>query len=347
MTDNAIKAVAKGQNSRRFLYYLLKTLQLNGRQSGSGQPLINQSALSTIKVRVPTASNQSTIAHILGTLDDKIELNRRKNETLEAMAQAIFKNWFVDFGPTRAKMEGRAPYLPPEIWDLFPDALDDEGKPEGWEVRNLGDLFNVTIGRTPPRKEQQHFLPCGRGRTWLSIKAMGDIQTFAMKSEEDLTKAAVRQYRIPVVPEGTVLVSFKLTVGRVAIAVKEMHTNEAIAHLGSGNSTPVSNWFTYCFMKNFDYRTLASTSSIATAVNSRSIRGIRMVVPQTEIHAAFKSIAEPLFMRILGNLIEFRALVQTRDTLLPKLISGEVRFGDAAKSVNFVADQPAGDSAPR
>ena len=76
--------------------------------------------------------NSKTIASILGALDDKIDLNRRMNETLEAMARAIFKDWFVDFGPTRAKMEGRAPYLAPEIWALFPDRLDDEGKPEGW-----------------------------------------------------------------------------------------------------------------------------------------------------------------------------------------------------------------------
>ncbi len=88
-----------------------------------------------------TLPEQRAIAHVLGTLDDKIELNRRMNETLEAMARAIFKDWFVDFGPTRAKMEGQEPYLPPEIWNLFPDALDDEGKPEGWLNYSARDLF--------------------------------------------------------------------------------------------------------------------------------------------------------------------------------------------------------------
>ena len=94
-------------------------------------------------------SEQRAIAHILGTLDDKIELNRRMNATLETMARAIFKDWFVDFGPTRAKAEGRAPYLPPELWDLFPDALDDQGKPV--RVVNLGTLGRYRLHiSTPP-----------------------------------------------------------------------------------------------------------------------------------------------------------------------------------------------------
>ena len=169
---------------------------------------------------VPPISEQTSIAELLGCLDDKIELNRRMNDTLEAMARAIFRDWFVDFGPTRAKAEGRAPYLVPELWDLFPDSLGTEGHPIGWRRKNLGELFNVSIGRTPPRKERHHFVPSGQGRTWLSIKTMGNIQTFATASEEDLNPEAVRLFRIPEVPSGTVLVSFKLTVGRVAIAAK-------------------------------------------------------------------------------------------------------------------------------
>ena len=156
------------------------------------------------------------------------------NGTLEAMARAIFKDWFVDFGPTRAKAEGRTPYLAPDIWDLFPDALDDEDKP---------------------------------------VKTMGDIQTFAVTSEEDLTPDAIQQFRVPLIPAGTVLVSFKLTVGRVALAAKDMHSNEAIAHLVANHETPVANVFTYCFMKDFNYESLGSTSSIATAVNSKVDQG--------------------------------------------------------------------------
>ena len=100
---------------------------------GSVQP---RSTSSSSSCHLPPLAEQDAIASILGALDDKIDLNRRMNETLEAMARAIFKDWFVDFGPTRAKMEGRAPYLAPEIWALFPDRLDDEGKPEGWSIEH-------------------------------------------------------------------------------------------------------------------------------------------------------------------------------------------------------------------
>ncbi len=99
---------------------------------------ITGSDLSQLRIPAPPVSEQKAIASVLGALDDKIELNRRMNETLEAMARAIFKDWFVDFGPTRAKLEGRLPYLAPDIWSLFPDRLDEEGKPDGWTTSTTG-----------------------------------------------------------------------------------------------------------------------------------------------------------------------------------------------------------------
>ena len=289
------------------------------------------------QVPLPPLEEQAEIADTLSIFDKKIELNRRMNETLEAMARAIFEDWFVDFGPTRAKAEGRAPYLAPELWDLFPDALDDEGKPVGWRSDFLGALFKVSIGRTPPRKEKQHFVPGGSGRTWLSIKTMGNIQTFALASAEDLTLDAVKQFRVPLIPAGTVLVSFKLTVGRVAIAATEMHSNEAIAHLVENHETPIANVFTYCFMKDFDYDRLSSTSSIATAVNSKTIKAIEMIVPDSATHTAFVAIVKPLFDQILCNLRESDSLSATRNILLPKLMSGEIRLPEAEKTVEGVA----------
>ncbi|MEO3430713.1 restriction endonuclease subunit S [Pelagibius sp. CAU 1746] len=324
-------------NNPRFAYYLLRTLDLAHYNSGSAQPSLNRNYIHPIPLPFPDRREQDLIVELLGSLDDKIELNRRMNETLEAMARAIFKDWFVDFGPTRAKAEGRAPYLAPAIWELFPDGLDGQDKPAGWEKRSLGKLFSVSIGRTPPRKEREHFVPGGEGRTWLSIKTMGDLQTFAVASEEDLTPEAIKQFRVPLIPAGTVLVSFKLTVGRVAIAARDMHSNEAIAHLVAHEHTPVSNVFTYCFMKNFDYETLGSTSSIATAVNSQSIKAIEMIVPDADTHAGFQAMVQPLFDRILANVRECRTLSATRDLLLPKLMSGKIGLQEAEKVVEAVA----------
>src|SRR5215207_5479124 len=128
------------------------------------------------------------------------------------MARAIFKDWFIDFGPGRAKMEGRTPPgLAREVAALFPDGLDAQGLPKGWTRQPVGALFDVSIGRTPPRHEQQHFVNHGQGLNWLSIKSMGDLQVFAFESDENLTFDAIERFRVPVVPGGTVVVSFKLT----------------------------------------------------------------------------------------------------------------------------------------
>ena len=124
----------------RWAYYELLTQNINEMDSGSAIPSTSRDEFYGLPVLVPPLLEQRAIAHILGTLDDKIELNRRMNETLEAMARALFKDWFVDFGPTRAKIEGRDPYLAPKIWDLFPDKLDEDGKPEGWEFGRLADI---------------------------------------------------------------------------------------------------------------------------------------------------------------------------------------------------------------
>src|SRR5690606_27701666 len=137
-------------NDPRFLFYLLSTLSLNSWRAGSGQPLLNQDILSRIPASVPEPEEQRAIAHILGTLDDKIELNRRMSETLEAMARALFKSWFVDFDPVRAKAEGRDPGLPKPLADLFPARLVDSelGEiPEGWKVKCVDDEFELTMGQ--------------------------------------------------------------------------------------------------------------------------------------------------------------------------------------------------------
>ena len=131
-----------------FLLYALSELDVRGYLTGSTMPKLTQGNLNRVSLLTPPLTEQRAIARILGTLDDKIELNRRMNETLEAMARALFKDWFVDFGPTRAKIEGRDPYLAPEIWDLFPEKLDEDGKPEGWETKALSEVIELNPERS-------------------------------------------------------------------------------------------------------------------------------------------------------------------------------------------------------
>lgn len=155
----------------RFKYYALSSLGLEDMNTDSAVPGLNRNAAHARTLNIPEEPEQRAIAHILGTLDDKIELNRKMNETLEEMARALFKDWFVDFGPTRAKIAGREPYLPAEVWELFPDRLVDSelGEiPEGWSVKSVKECFNLTMGQSPPGhtyNDEGDGLPFFQGRT--------------------------------------------------------------------------------------------------------------------------------------------------------------------------------------
>ncbi|MDP3566414.1 restriction endonuclease subunit S [Sediminibacterium sp.] len=328
-------------NNPRFAYYLLSRLDLPNHAVGSAQPSLNRNHISPLPIRVPDRPEQDRIAHVLSTLDDKIELNRRMNETLEQMAQAIFKDWFVDFGPVRRKQEGASDPIAimgglvqnsaraAELAALFPDALGDNDLPEGWRPNSLGKLFEIKIGRTPPRKEKHHFVENEtEGVPWLSIRDLGTCGTFAYSTSECLTVDAVNGFRVPLIEKGTVVVSFKLTVGRVAIAERQMLSNEAIAQLASKAESPPTA-FTYSFMKQYDYSQLGSTSSIATAVNSESIRQITLELPPEKLLSTHHELVGPLLNLIQSRGAENRTLAETRDYLLPKLMSGEVRVRDA------------------
>lgn len=348
VTDNAIKAIANTHDEARFWYYALMSADLSRLRSGSGQPLINQRSLNTVELPIPARQERLAIATVLGSLDDKIELNQRMNETLEAMAQAIFRDWFVDFGPTRRKIDGatdpveimgglvRDPHRARELADLFPAKMGDNGLPEGWSYSSLGEVFNITIGRTPPRKEQQHFTSAGDGVPWMSIRDLGDCGVFIQDTAEGLTSDAVGRFRVPLIEPDTVVVSFKLTVGRVAITERRMLSNEAIAHLGATSCTQ-SPWFTYLWMQQFDYSRLGSTSSIAIAVNSKSIKMIEFPIVGAALLSAFHDLVDPVFCMIRSKSSESRTLAATRDLLLPKLMSGEIRLRDAERMIEAVA----------
>ena len=144
--DTAYYLVPKTELDMRWLYYAVKHYKLGEVDDGSPIPSTTRAAVYMLELDVPPKPEQRAIAHILGTLDDKIELNRKRNQTLEAMARALFKDWFVDFGPVRARMEGQEPYLPADLWQLFPDRLDDEGKPEGWSERPLDEIADFLNG---------------------------------------------------------------------------------------------------------------------------------------------------------------------------------------------------------
>lgn len=188
------------------------------------------------------------------------------------------------------------------------------------------EFFDIAIGKTPPRKEHQWFSTNPSDVTWVSISDMGSSGTYISKSSEQLTAEAIKKFNIKIIPDNTVILSFKLTVGRVAITHGEMATNETIAHFKTDN--PVFNEYLYCYLKEFNYQTMGSTSSIATAVNSKIIKAMPFVVPTNDEIAHFHGLVGPMFSQILVNQIENDHLTELRNSLLPKLMSGEIDVSD-------------------
>lgn len=263
---------------------------------------ISQESLANIEIEIPDTDTQKEIAQILSSLDDKIELNLQMNQTLEAMAQAIFKEWFVDFN-----------------FPGFDGELVD-GLPKGWRIGKLGEVCEVQIGRTPPRMQTQWFSLDKNDVKWISIKDMGQSGVYIFSTSEYLTNEAIEKFRIPVIEKNTVIVSFKLTVGRLAITTEKMLSNEAIAQL----KTEIIPEFLFLYLKNYNWGALGSTSSIATAVNSKSIKEIEILVADEVVLKEFEKVISPIFEKIKNNSIQIQTLTQTRDTLLPKLISGQL-----------------------
>lgn len=296
----------------RFLCYCLKSprvynyISLNC-VSGSALPRIILKDFKGVNIRVPSLDDQRRIASILSSLDRKIELNNKINADLEEMAQAIFKNWFVDFEPFK---DGK--FVDSELGMI----------PEGWKVGRADDFYQINIGKTPPRKEHKWFSTNPADKIWVSIANMGNSGIFISDSSEYLTKEAVDRHNIIMVPRNTILLSFKLTVGRVAIADKELTTNEAIARFILSDDKYME--YLYLYLKNFDYNSLGSTSSIATAVNSKTIKGMQMLQPSDKVIDAFHIQVNPIFEKIRSLTKENSRLSLLRDTLLPRLMSGEL-----------------------
>ena len=299
---------------------ILEELQFIAEGRSGTFPQITFNELKSLKISLPLLNEQKAIVDILSSLDDKIELNNQMNKTLEEMAQALFKRWFVDF---EFPNEEGQPYK-----SSGGEMVESElGMiPKGWEVLKAQEYYNITIGKTPPRKESHWFSTDNKDVKWISISDLGANGTFVTNTNELLTKDAIKKHNVQVVPPGTVVLSFKLTVGRVAITAEEMTTNEAIAHFKKEDDSVRE--YTYFYLKNFNYESLGNTSSIAKAVNSKIIKSMPILIPNKSIIEKYHSIVFQIFENIKNNRLNNESLKQTRDTLLSKLMSGEIRVSD-------------------
>ncbi len=327
-----------------FLYYYLTTdevvyfLNSVAEANTTTFPAFNASLFENIEVTIPDLATQTQIAQILTSLDDKIELNLQMNQTLEAMAQALFKEWFVDFNfPTSSEL-GLKGLNDDRILDVKrktenkeilqssnPKNHNSDKLPKGWRMGKLNEVARIEIGRTPPRLEEEWFSKDEKDNKWISIRDMGQSGIYIFNTSEYLTNAAIEKFRIPVIPENTVILSFKLTIGRLAITTEKMLSNEAIAQINSSDFPPE---YIYLYLKTYNWGSLGSTSSIATAVNSKTIKEMEILIPDTDISNLFKEVIRPIFEKIKYNSLQIQSLTQTRDTLLPKLMSGKITLSE-------------------
>jgi type I restriction enzyme S subunit len=202
---------------------------------------LNTLILSECPVILPPLPEQKAIAHILGTLDDKIELNRQMNETLEAMARAIFKDWFVDFGPTRAKMSGRAAYLPEELWSLLPEAIDEEtGLPQGWEERTIVDSCARIVNGGTPKRDNNEYWDNG-DIPWLTSAEVR--QKVIIETDNFITQKGLIESSAKIIDSGsTVVALYGATAGQVSYLATEVSTNQAICALTPKKGYSIYNY---------------------------------------------------------------------------------------------------------
>ncbi len=315
-----------------FLFFLLKWLKpmfaeiaRNKQTTGLGHITIQD--LKRTSVGIPGAKEQAEIVGVIGPIQNKIELNRRMNETLEAMARAIFKDWFVDFGPTRAKAERRAPYLAPELWELFPDALDDEGKPVGWDHGTLADVAESPRRGVSPADVSADIPYIGLEHMprrsvalsdWDSAGKVKSNKTQFLKGEILFGKLRPYFHKVGIAPlDGICSTDIVVVIPRAqewgAFALACLSSDEFV-----------------------DYTDRTSTGTKMPRTSWKMMAQYKVCLPPKHVVCAYQGVARPLLDLLDANIGETSALAQTRDLLLPKLMSGAIRLCDTEAAVKEV-----------
>lgn len=272
-------------------YYLLSEYgnkEIIANTVGSTQPKLPIYGIDNFNIKLPSIDKQKRIVKLLNSIDEKVKLNNEINNNLSEQIKYIYNDIFIDYA----------------------------------NYKRLDEISNVTIGKTPPRSEQECFTTNKNDVKWVSISDLGKSGMFIFDTSEKLTQEAVDKYNVKVIPKDTVILSFKLTVGRTGFTTEDMTTNEAIAHFDLNNKE--LNNYLYCTLTYFNYSDLGSTSSIATAINSKIVKSIKIGIPSDEQLNKFNNLTSAMFKTIKNNESENIKLSDLRDTLLPKLMNGEI-----------------------
>lgn len=355
-SDLVIVRCGKGLNNRFLAYYVntAASAHISAHLVGAVQQHFNVGSARSMIIRLPPLPEQKAIAHVLGALDDRIELNRRMNETLEAMAQALFKSWFVDFDPVidnalaggkeipaelskraaaRAALGDKRQPLPAEIRTLFSDEFTASAElgwiPKGWEVGVVKDLGEVICGKTPPTKDQENY---GEDIPFITIPDMHGATYVTSTARQLSTKGADTQIK-KYLPANTVCVSCIATSGLVILASEVSQTNQQINSVVPQN--PKAVFFIYESLSRLgeQIRAAGSGGSVFSNLSKGRFEKLPILLPAQAIQEAFQQVVEPNFTKLLASRKNSSELSKLRDTLLPKLLSGEVRIPEAEKMV--------------
>ncbi|MCY4318648.1 MAG: restriction endonuclease subunit S [Alphaproteobacteria bacterium] len=328
--DTAYFVKPKVDADMRWLYYAIIYHKLGEIDDGSPIPSTTRAAVYVQDLEVPPVPEQRAIAQILGALDDKIDLNRRMNETLEAMARALFKDWFVDFGPTRAKAEGRDPYLAPELWNLFPDALDDERKPVGWERKPLDEVADFLNGLALQK------FPASDPEDSLSVIKIAELRGGVTAKSNRASYELPEKY---IVTDGDFLFSWSGSLMAKFWTGGEGALNQ---HLFKVTSDRYPAWFfsqwVYHHLKEFQ-AIAASKATTMGHIQRWHLKEAMATCPPDDVLSILGQMVGPLVKHAIKNELETRKLAQTRDLLLPKLMSGEIRLRNVEKAMEAVVEE--------
>lgn len=327
VNNHAHIVTANDKSDTRFLMYALQLSEIDAYLTGAVMPKLTQANLNKIPISCPPIETQRAISRVLGSLDDKIDLNRRMNKTLEAMAQALFKDWFVDFGPVQAKLEGRQPSgLSPEAAALFPDALDADGKPQGWSYGTLGDLASLN-----PESWSKKNAPDEIEYVDLANTKWGAIESTTRFQWADAPSRAQRILRVGDTIVGTVrpgngsysYVSIDGLTGSTGFATlrpKDVKSRELV-YLAATSS------------ENIERLSHLADGGAYPAVRPDVVLASPVVLSDLRVVAAFSDVVAPFINAIEKNKQEAVTLASLRDLLLPKLLSGEIGIINAEQLV--------------
>jgi len=314
-------------NDVKFIYYLLRTINFRQFDTGSAQASLNRNLVYPHRVPFPNSKQeQAEIGSILAALDDRIIVLRKTNHTLEAIIEALFKSWFIDFDPLHAKLKGRnSDGIGEEFSELFPEVLEESelgDVPKGWGVLPVGDLIESVGGGTPDTKNLSYWNP--PFHCWSTPKDLSGITSPVLFStERKLSDEGLAKVSSGLLPVGTLLLSSRAPIGYLALTQVPMAINQGYIALLPGGILPPLYMLYWC-KQNMELIKSRANGSTFMEISKKAFRSIPALVPRPEIVKAFVDIAQPMIEKIFKNEIQSKQINALRDTLLPRLMSGQL-----------------------